>query len=65
MICVMSFLGRRNWEYVHGVQTTATEFSIEDTQKDSWQLVNQFLGKPERARLTYFATHICLDFYFP
>ena len=59
------FLGKRNSEYVHGIQTVATEFSVDDTQKDSWSLVNQFLGKPDRARLTYFETRVCLDFYFP
>ena len=52
-------------EYVHGFQTIATEFAVEDTAKDDWELVNQFLGTPERARLTYFETRICLDFYFP
>ena len=58
-------LGQRNMEYVHGFQTIATEFDVDDTLQPTWELVNQFLGKPERARLTYFETRICLDFYFP
>ena len=59
------FLGRQNLEYTHGFQSVATEFAVDDTLKPNWELVNQFLGKPERARLTYFQTRICLDFYFP
>ena len=52
-------------EYLHGFQTVATEFDIAEDQKDSWDMVQQFMGHPERARLTCFETKICLDFYFP
>ena len=52
-------------EYLHGFQTIATSFTVDDAQQECWTLVQQFLGTPEKARLTCFETRVCLDFYFP
>lgn len=52
-------------DYCHGFQTIATQFTVDDTQQECWSLVKQFLGEPERARLTCFQTRVCLDYYFP
>ena len=57
-------VGAMNSGFMHGIQTTMSEFAIRKEDEKEWNNGLELLGRPQSVRLTSFARQQFLDIYY-